>query len=159
LVNSANGRAGIAAVFESEIRSICDVIKSFDLIHVLQTADLADYDTSRLLKQRMTTRSENYMEAFSRNVEKLANLPERAVIHTTAFYTYLKASRDATAVIRTWGETTALDVKKRDVEKILLQLQHCLIHAKEAVQCLSEKKRADTQSIDELLQQFSVCSG
>src|SRR5262249_2133807 len=137
--NAANTRAGVAAVFESEILSICHVIETFSIIEALQEVDLeGDPEAWKLLKQRMATRSENYMEAFTRNVDKLANLPNKAVEETTAFYTFLKASRDATSVLGTWEEDTPLTYKERDVLKIIIQLKHCLGHAQRAVKELSD---------------------
>jgi len=152
LSNAANARAGVAAVFESEISSIAAVINSFSIVPALTLTILEDELACELLKIRMKPRGENYMEAFARNVDKLANLPNEAVRATTAFYTYLKASRDAARVIGTWTTAVSSSQKRKDVEMVLTLLKSCLEHGKDAVAALAEDGTSHLQKFSNLIE-------
>jgi hypothetical protein len=154
LSNAANARAGVAAVFESEISSIVAVIDSFGLVSTLTDADLKNAAVCETLKVRMDPRGENYMEAFARNVDRLANLPNDAVRETTAFYTYLKASRDAARVIGVWATNVEFSDKQKDVKKVLELLGQCFGHGMAAVTALAEDGAADRSKFSGLIQKI-----
>jgi hypothetical protein len=65
-------------------------------------------------------RSEDYFTIFNNNVSDLASLDPAVVNDITAFYTFLKASRDATGAIKLWNAPDyEMSEKKDDIVAII----------------------------------------
>jgi hypothetical protein len=146
LMSSANTRTGVATVFASEIRNVCNVMYILGL-HRFTKQDIV-LDPLRL-KDIMLSRNEDYFETFSRNVDKLSGLPNKMVADITGFFTYLKASRDAVLAMQHWTKTTPEGVLVEDMQRILNQLLRCLENADAVLEAQSfsrdhlDRKRVD----------------
>ncbi|MHC2435916.1 glycoside hydrolase domain-containing protein [Bradyrhizobium sp. USDA 4451] len=96
-------------------------------------------------------RSENYFNMFENNSAELGAL-DPAVIHdVTAFYTFLKASRDATGAIRLWKET-GYDApsKKEDIVAIVYLCFLMTVHGQRALNSLVNSAE-NRKIIDDIL--------
>ena len=67
-----------------------------------------------------SARKESYFSIFEKNSTELGSLGSATVNNVTAFYTFLKASRDATGALQLW-EKPYYDVpqKKEDLVAII----------------------------------------
>lgn len=96
-------------------------------------------------------RGENYFNIFENNSAELGAL-DPAVIHdVTAFYTFLRASRDATGALRLWKEPDYdITSKMEDIVSIVFLCFLMTVHGKRALDSLvysSENRRI----IDDIL--------
>jgi hypothetical protein len=149
LTGAANIRTGVATVFESEVGNICNVMYIFGLARIDRTSIAANW---RELKIQLTSRSEDYFETFSKNIDKLASLPKQIVSDVTAFFTFLKASRDAVLALDHWDEATTDEHRLRDMIRIANHLYHSLRYAKSTLTDLSGPRSTTTIAhIDEML--------
>jgi hypothetical protein len=70
-------------------------------------------------------RQENYFAVYEKYIEKLGNLDSESIKAVTAFYAFLRASRDATRTMELWKEPYYDEkMKRNDVIHILYQ---CLL--------------------------------
>jgi hypothetical protein len=87
-----------------------------------------------------SARKENYFGTFERNSPELANLEPTVVNDVVAFYSFLKASRDATGALQLWekpGHT--LVMKQHDVVVIVYLCFLMFLHGRRALEALVEK--------------------
>lgn len=155
--NTGNTRTGVATVFASEIRNICNVMWSFGLASLSKESVIHNWQR---LKEHMTSREEDYVETFSRNVDKLATLPDRIVFDITAFFTFLKASRDAVLVLNHWDQTKSDERKIEDVQRIANHLYHCLARARSVIPLLGNSRNdSDIQRIDTMMEKLKEFLG
>lgn len=84
---------------------------------------------------------ENYFNVFEKNCSDLGVLPAKAVNDIVAFYTFLKAARDATGRTKMWkNQSYEKWKKKEDVIGIVYLCFLMTIHAKASLRILLKKK-------------------
>jgi hypothetical protein len=160
IATSANARAGVAAVLVGEIKSIANALHQFGIIELIADG-LARVDTNtddwKNMRRIMGATGEQYMQAYEKNIDRIANLRDDAVLHVSAFYTDFKASRDASRAIGRWSENTTSASRKSDMFKVLRLLQSSLGNGASALIALSENEDADSpfrsmrKQLDQLL--------
>ena len=95
-------------------------------------------------------RSENYFNIFENNSAELGALDPAAVYDVTAFYTFLRASRDATGAIRLWKEEGyEIASKREDIVSIVYLCFLMTMHGQRALHRLvySAENRAIVDDI------------
>jgi hypothetical protein len=120
-------------LFTSEILSIMRVFASANIIGDFVRL-YVQIDTRKQASQSETdpntgkgpvgfadsARREDYFTIFNKNVSDLASLDPAVVNDITAFYTFLKASRDATGAIQLWKSPEyEASAKKADIVAII----------------------------------------
>ncbi len=131
--DSAIKRLASIDLFTSEILSIMRVFASAniigDFVRLYVQIDTPK-QTSQSEKDPHTgkgpvgfadsARSEDYFTIFNKNVSDLASLDPAVVNDITAFYTFLKASRDATGAIQLWKSPEyEASAKKEDIVAVI----------------------------------------
>jgi hypothetical protein len=134
LINAAIVRINVATIFSSEVRNICNVMYLFGLSEM----DKIIAENWTTVKEHLTSRQENYIETYTGNIDKITTLPKEIVFQLTAFFTYLKGSRDAVLVVNHWDNATKDDRKRKDMVRIGNQLYNCLVRGRLAVKLLQE---------------------
>jgi hypothetical protein len=107
-----------------------------------------------------SARSEDYFTIFNNNVSDLASLDPAVVNDITAFYTFLKASRDATGAIKLWtAPDYEMSEKKDDIVAIVFLCFLMSVHGQLALDRLitseGNRKIADDIFAGVMLQCFS----
>ena len=123
---AGSARLGTVDLFASEITTLCRVCTIVDLTRSYVKAYEADLDPTDREAPNVSRRervarfrsalshfeaSENYTPVFDQNAEDLQVLDARVVINVAAFYTYLKATKDA---LRYLGKVAAPDAAGRE---------------------------------------------
>jgi hypothetical protein len=84
-----------------------------------------------------SARAEDYFTVFNANSTDLASLDPAVVNNITAFYTFLKASRDATGAIKLWRSSTyRIEDKKNDIIAIIYLCFLICVHGQQALEKL-----------------------
>ncbi len=135
---TANRRLGTVDLFRSEIAGVVCAIWAYEIVPALEGLDFDHSGKALRVAEAMNQRSENYFEIFQKCIPELAQLPSPVVMSVTAFYTHLKASRDAILALKTWREHTSAEEMRQHVVVILRQLLFCLEAAQEALNAFSE---------------------
>jgi hypothetical protein len=95
-------------------------------------------------------RKENYFSIFDKSSPDLASLDPAVVNDITAFYTFMKASRDATGAILLWKDVGyALSAKKEDVVNIVFLCFLMTMHGRIALERLTISE-ANRRIIDDI---------
>src|SRR5262249_963243 len=81
-----------------------------------------------------TARRENYFSIFEKNASDIGFLDPGLVNDVTAFYTFLKGSRDATLVMNRWSESHYDYAKKKeDIIGIIYLVFLMMVHGKRSL--------------------------
>jgi hypothetical protein len=125
LIENAQKRLGTVDLFTSEILSIGQVFTSSNIVG----AFVQLYDRLARAQPEQDTvgpggfadvaRKESYSSVFDKNNSDLGHLSSDVVSNITAFYTFFKASRDATGAIQLWGKNI---MERTPRSRILLML-------------------------------------
>jgi len=138
LIESAQKRLGAVDLFVSEVLSIGRVFVSVQIIP--NFAKLLR-NTAFLRGFADVARGENYTAIFERNSGDLGTLTSETINNVTAFYSFLKASRDATQSLKLWSNRDYPDQqKKEDVISIVLCCFFMAIHGRIALESLIERR-------------------
>jgi hypothetical protein len=124
LYDLGNQRLGMAEAIASDILSIGRVFLSAKIVD--NFIELSK-GTNAFLPAGFgdKARQENYFDVYERYIEKLGNLDAECVRAVTAFYKFLRASRDATRSMELWKESYYSDpMKKEDIIHVIYQ---CLL--------------------------------
>lgn len=155
LLSHAFVRRGTVHLFRSEIASLC---KAACTLHIADSLVNFHPERFREFMSQSLSRRENYTEAFSQNTRALADLPKQTVLDVTAFYTFLKTSRDAALIMDGWTEHTTEDVMHEDVCRVMVQMQFCFEAAREALIELADEPsevHSEIELIDGALNQLA----
>ena len=125
LQDTAAKRLAIIGLFTSEMLSVLRIfaaanimghfVRLYDRIGDVQLAAAPDDKNSALPSGFAdTARSENYFSTFDNNSADLGLLKPSVVNDITAFYTFFRASRDATGALKLWKEDYYTPAMKRD---------------------------------------------
>lgn len=137
LVEAGQRRLATADLFISEIVSIGRVLVA---VQVIPNFSKLLRDTSMLKGFADKARSENYAGIFDKNTADLGTLTSRTIDNVTAFYSFLKGSRDATQSLNLWSQANYPDEqKKEDVIAIVFCCFFMAIHGRLALEALIEK--------------------
>jgi hypothetical protein len=80
-------------------------------------------------------REENYFSVFDANIGNLGSLRASIVTNVTAFYTFLKAARDATRSIKDWErENYNFSMKRLDIINVIYLCLLSAIHGRKALE-------------------------
>lgn len=156
LVDSSQKRLAIVDLFASEILSLgrifvaCNIIGSFIcLFDQLSTPIPAEADASPTAASQQgpfgfadAARKENYFTVFEKNNTDLGPLAADTIADITAFYTFLKASRDSTGAMSLWNAphyNAAL--RQNDVVSIIYNCFLMAGHGRHALQALIEERQ------------------
>lgn len=122
LLTRSFARLGTAHLFLSEIASICRAIHSLGIV-----SSLVDFSPARYgdYSGQGDRRKENYIEVFCHNTTRLADLPTDTVRNVTAFYTFLKTSRDAALIMDSWSPEMPHEKMFEDVRRVMAQMHLC----------------------------------
>ncbi len=142
---AANRRLGVVDLFASEIASLCNVMATFDAGR--QFVSLYAH-LDEVTDQTRFVSEENYFTVFQGNASDLEVLDGKAVVHVTAFYTYMKSFRDT---LRRFGRTHKGGDNPKDDSRhqALRNAMYCLFlsleSARKAIHLLVEfpPRRAD----------------
>jgi hypothetical protein len=160
--DAAIKRLSTIDLFTSEVLSIVRVFASgniighfvrlYDKIDAGQTEAFRDHSSSAPAQLSSspsgfadTARKENYFSIFDKNSSDLGGLDPAAVNDITAFYTFLKASRDATGSMDRWKDPNHdTSMKKEDLITIIYLCFLMTIHGSLALDRLvsSEANRS-----------------
>jgi len=145
LIETSQKRLGTIDLFVSEILSIgrvfltTRIVPSFAGLYLdpkVMPTGFAD-----------TSRSENYTLVFKKNSGDLGGLSSEAINNITAFYSFLKASRDATLSIRLWTNVDyTLEMKRDDILTIIYNCFLMAIHGRLALDELIGERRATSKT-------------
>lgn len=154
LYDTAVKRLATIDLFTSEILSILRIFAAANIIGDficlndklgVQYAENAKINTSAPIAPKGTlaagfansARSENYFAIFEANSSDLGSLIPSAVNDITAFYTFLKASRDGTGAIKLWKEEYYdTSMKQEDVISIIFLCFLMTVHGQRALKAL-----------------------
>jgi hypothetical protein len=137
LYDRANRRKGLADALASDISSIGRVFFAGDIIG----------DFARFARQEIGTtvaksagfagqaRSEDYFVLYDGNIHELSELSSNVVTKVTSFYTFLRASRDATGAIESWTAQTPSRRRSNDIAHVIYL---CLLCAESGRQVAEE---------------------
>ena len=136
----ASKRLATVDLLIAEISATCTVISNVNLAgqFVALHDVVRDAGAPLLRPQAFEARAENYMEIFGAIAADVGSLPSRAVNDVTRFYTYLKASRDATRSLALWGSDYPAAQMQTDVLNILALVALCLKYGRRALEALLE---------------------
>lgn len=150
ILENSNRRLGAVDLFISEISSICSVIIAMRLLPYFQElASIPDADLDRLdAEDVFYSPSENYLQIFEKHYAELGSFSDPVPIRrVTAFYSYLRGSRDAFRAMQLWrrgpkkkgaAPPTPVDIKRKQATQIWLLLHLCLARGAEALAELAE---------------------
>lgn len=137
LVETGQRRLATADLFISEIVSIGRVLVA---VQVVPNFSKLLRDTSMLKGFADKARSENYAGIFDKNTANLGTLTSRTIDNVTAFYSFLRGSRDATQSLNLWSQVGyPEEQKKDDVLAIVFCCFFMAIHGRLALKALIEK--------------------
>lgn len=134
-------RRGAVDMITSEIITVARVLAAGNIIG----AFIATYAKLEATGDRRPSgfgdvaRKENYFTAFDKNIETLGTLKRELVMNITAFYTFMKAARDATGAINLWKDDYPVSRSKDDVVDIIYLCFLNLLHGHFAITALIEK--------------------
>jgi hypothetical protein len=152
--DTAVKRLSTIDLFTSEILSIMRVFAAGNIVgefvRLYDKVDSGDPDTGRSAPSGSqpsekslqsgfadSARKENYFSIFDKNSSDLGSLDPAVVNDITAFYTFLKASRDATGAIQLWKEPHYdRSMMKEDVVTIIYLCFLITVHGKLALERL-----------------------
>jgi hypothetical protein len=147
LYDTAVKRLATIDLFTSEIISILrifaaaniigDFICLHDKLRAQNTAGATPNNSASASGFADSARSENYFAIFEANSSDLGSLVPSAVNDITAFYTFLKASRDATGALKLWKEEYYdTSMKQDDVISIIYLCFLMAVHGRRALEAL-----------------------
>lgn len=142
LNQAGNARTAVCAIFESEITNICEVMQTFKFDELS-----AQYvrDNWEVMKDRLPEREEDYVETFSKNIDKLMLVPDKTFVSAiTGFYAHLKGSRDAILALRNWTAEMGIERRANDMVVVAQHLTHCLRNAEKALKVIQEDNERQT---------------
>lgn len=116
---TGSARLGIVDLFACEMDTICRV--AFVVESVPRSIEAFRRGTS--LPGRHYTSEENYFPVFENNTRDLQTLEADVVVNITAFYTYMKASRDSTRALLDMSAPASQPEPRPGNEPILSPLQ------------------------------------
>ena len=106
---AGSARLGVVDLFACEIDTLCRVTLAVDTVHHyvrrFERNSPATPGNKPYAPARRFTSEENYFPVFENNTKDLEALEARVVTNITAFYTYMKAVRDAQRVLGQFSET------------------------------------------------------
>lgn len=127
-IDQANRRLGVVDLFTSEILSVMNVIVKMRLIHHYKII-YHNPGIIRINPKDLQAGSEKYTEIFEKNASELGSLKKDVVESIARFYTYLRASRDATRRFSSWEGSIeqgcperGYEQKQDDVQQVVLLL-------------------------------------
>nr|WP_315401280.1 hypothetical protein [uncultured Duganella sp.] len=141
-------RRGSVAMMRSEIVSIARLFAAANIVGDfidLYSRSCYARDTSKLGFASVAGK-ESYMTVFDKNIEHLGSLHAVLLDHIAAFYSFLKASRDATGALANWNDAYPTRRKLDDIVDIIYLCFLTMMHGHHAVNRLfekSDKARAD----------------
>ncbi|MBK1839177.1 hypothetical protein JHL17_17335 [Azospirillum sp. YIM B02556] len=144
-IESATKRLGFADMFVADILAICNVIDQFDLWKRFE-ALYGELDYAGIDASPYQARSENYFDLWQKHSHEIGALDQKSIKRITRFYTYLKASRDATLELRYWNKDTPIPVKQICIRNILLTLALSLKNARLSLTSLVDKNELEKEN-------------
>jgi hypothetical protein len=140
--DTAIGRLAIIDLFTSEMLSILRIFAAANIIgDFVRLYDRLANGPALSDGFADTARKENYFNIFEHNSSALGSLNPAAVNDLVAFYTFMRASRDATGAMKQWKEpyydTT---MKKNDIISIIFLCFLMTTHGREALMALVTTK-------------------
>jgi hypothetical protein len=166
LIESSQKRLATVDLFASEILSIGRVFVSINIvgsfIHLFEqlskeTSHPDDHSSAEVKNGPPggpqgfadAARKESYFTIFEKNNADLGPLAADIISDVTAFYTFLKASRDATGSMSLWKESYYNgDMRRNDIISIIYNCFLMAIHGRKSLCHLIEEKNRVKYAVD-----------
>lgn len=142
-LDAAQKRLAIADLFVGEISSIGRAFIAANIVgrFISLYAGISASPGTFKFALADASRKENYFSVFEKNCGDLGVLSSHIVEDVAAFYTFLKASRDATGALSKWNEDYYSDeTKKRDLIGVIYCCWLMAIHGRKAITKIVENE-------------------